>query len=430
MCQGAAVNGDLAVLTEPDASGLLDSAVATMGGVLRDWSATHVDHRPGRSTTVAYRTRVQWPDGERTETLGARLSSAAPPSTDHPGVVRMSDGSREVQVWRFPADPALPGLRAVCDPGAVAELLRATGVEPSGAGIRVVGYRPCRRAVVEITTPTARVFAKVLRPGAAADVHRRLEVTRAAGLPTPRSLGWNEDGILVLEPLPGLGLREVVRRYGSHACSPDELLDLLDRLPGELTELPRRRPWSESAAYYADVIAAAVPELGDHAGAVAAAVAAELDADDDADDDAVHGDFYEAQLLASDGRITGLLDVDTAGPGRRVDDLACMVAHLSVLVTMAPATSTGVRSALASWTGRFDRAVDPHQLRIRAAGAVLSLAIGPYRTQESGWPRAVADRIELAGQWLHAARTTGLPTLRGLSSEPPDCFMGDGNHGL
>jgi len=407
MSHRAAVDGNLAVLTEPDASGLLDSAVSSMGGTLRDWSVAQVDHRPGRNTTVAYRTRVQWPDGERTETLGARLCSAAPPSTDHPGVVRVCDGSHEVQVWRFPADPELPGLRAACDRRAVAELLRATGLDPSGAGIRVVSYRPGRRAVVQVTTPQARLYLKVLRPGAAADIHRRLVLTRAAGLPTPRSLGWNEDGILVLEPLPGVGLREALRGDGPRASSPDDLLGLLERLPAELTELPRRRPWSESAAHYAAVIAATAPELGDRAGVVADDVVAALDRA--GHEGPVHGDFYEAQLLASGGRITGLLDIDTAGPGERVDDLACLVAHLSVLVVMAPATSASIRSALSSWTARFDHAVDPRQLRIRAAGVALSLATGPYRTQESGWRQAVAARIELAAQWLAAARTARLP---------------------
>ena len=41
-----------------------------------------------------------------------------------------------------------------------------------------------------------------------------------------------------------------------------------------------------------------------------------------------HGDFHEGQLFVSKGLITGMLDIDTMGPGRRADDLACMIAHL------------------------------------------------------------------------------------------------------
>lgn len=71
MHNGRGHAGGAAILTAPDARDMLDSAVATMGGALHDWTVTQVDHRPGRSTTVAYKTRIGWPDGERTETFGA-----------------------------------------------------------------------------------------------------------------------------------------------------------------------------------------------------------------------------------------------------------------------------------------------------------------------------------------------------------------------
>ncbi|HSI92288.1 MAG TPA: phosphotransferase [Jiangellaceae bacterium] len=400
---------DLAVLTGPDAGELLGSAVDAMGGELLDWSTVQVDHRPGRGTAASYRARVRWPTGERTQTLGARQSARPLPDLDRRDVVRVSDGCRQVQVWSFPADPALPALSSMFDERWVAELLRSVGLPAAPATVKVIGYRPCRRAVLEITTPGSRLFVKALRPAVVEQVHQRHVLMRAAGLPTPRSLGWSDEGLLVLEPLPGAGLREAVRRHGAGSCSPDDLLNLLDRLPAELAELPRRPAWSESVDHYAEVLSAAAPGVGDQAHGVAVKVMAAMDSSPD--DGPVHGDFYEAQLLVSGGRITGLLDADTAGPGRRVDDLACLVAHLSVLMTMALSTSAGVRAALTNWVDRFDRAVDPCQLRVRAAGVTLSLATGPYRTQESGWRRSVTDRIELAAQWLAAARTGGLPDL-------------------
>jgi hypothetical protein len=406
------------VLTD-DAGGLLDCAVTVMGGALDEWSVTQVDHRPGRSTTVAYRASVEWPGGRRTEAFGARLSSDSRPTDDDSGVLRLSDGDHEVLLWRFPADPALPALAAVCDREAVADLLRGVGVPPTDVRVRVVGYRPGRRAVVEITTPLTRLYVKVVRPRRAAGIHRRLVLTRAAGLPTPRSLGWSDDGAIVLQALPGLGLRDGLQESGTQACRPAELTELLDRLPAEICELPRRAAWSESAAHYAGVIASVVPPLRARAEAVAAEVTSSLDGGDGVD--AVHGDFYEGQLLASDGRISGLLDVDTAGPGHRADDLACLLAHLSVLVIMAPSASDGVRAALAGWIQWFDHQVDPRQLRLRAAGVTLSLANGPYRAQDPGWSDAVRGRVALAEQWLAAARTTSLPDFeRALmsASEP------------
>ncbi len=49
-----------------------------------------------------------------------------------------------------------------------------------------------------------------------------------------------------------------------------------------------------------------------------------------------HGDFYEGNLLNTDGAVTGLLDVDAVGPGHLVDDLACFVGHVAVLPALHP----------------------------------------------------------------------------------------------
>lgn len=402
---GAPANGTRPEsITGPEAHGLLDAAVATLGGELVDWSTSQVDHRPSGATVVSYLADIRWPSGRRTETLGARLSAhngeATPP--EERNRVTMTDGDRQVHVWRFPADPGLPGLAALFEQESLTELLRAVGVkDPERARIHTLSYRPHRRAVVLVTTPTAQLYVKALRPSIAHDVHRRLVAARNAGLPTPRSLGWADDGLIVLEPLPGESLREAVRRDGAGACSPADLLALLDRLPDELAEMPRRPAWSESARHYADVVALAAPRLRDRADVLAGRIEAGLD--DAGDDVPVHGDFYEAQLLCDSGRVTGLLDIDTMGPGRRVDDLACLLGHLSVLVAMAPSAGSGIRDALRSWTDHFDQAVDPAQLRVRAAGVVLSLATGPHRTQETGWLHATADRLALAEDWLDAA---------------------------
>lgn len=391
-------------ITGPEAQDLLAAAVATLGGDLLGWSTSQVDHRPSGAAIVSYLADIRWPTGRRTETLGARMGARngadPPPPSDHR--VTMTDGDRQVHLWRFPADPGLPGLAALFERPALTELLRTVGIpDAASARTRTLSYRPHRRAVLLVTTPTARLYVKALRPAIARDVHRRLVAARNAGLPTPRSLGWSDDGLLVLEPLPGESLRDAVRRDGAGACSPADLLDLLDRLPDELADMPRRAAWSESARHYADVVASAAPRLRDRVDSLSARITAGLDGG--GDDVPAHGDFYEAQLLCESGRVSGLLDIDTMGPGKRVDDLACLLGHLSVLVAMAPSASGGIREALRDWTDHFDRSVDPEQLRIRAAGVVLSLATGPYRTQETDWLHATANRLALAEDWLEAA---------------------------
>ncbi|HMG30952.1 MAG TPA: phosphotransferase, partial [Jiangellaceae bacterium] len=323
------------LLTGDDANALLGAAVAAMGGRLDEWTLSQVDHRPATGTTTAYAARVSWPDGDRAETLGAHLSTRpqtrAPDGSSEPvpGVATVSDGEHQVHVWRFPADPALPGLAAACDPVAVAALLRSFGVDATGVTLRILGYRPRRRAVVEATTPGARLFVKVMRPRTVEQIHRRHVLLHDAGLPVPHSLGWSGDGLLVLSPLPGIGLREAVNNAGAGACSPDQLWDLLERLPDAVSGLPRRAPWAANAGHYAEVIGVSLPMHRGWARALAASVDTAL-AGRDAGDEPVHGDFYEAQVLVDAGRITGLLDVDTIGPGHRVDDLGCLLGHLSV----------------------------------------------------------------------------------------------------
>lgn len=408
------VNTHLDLLTGESAAGLLDAAVATAGGELVDWRVRQVDHRPGSTTTVSYRATVRWNGVERSETLGASVGRAR--DGRKPGVVTLSDGDATVAVWRFPGDPALPALPRAFDPAAVEELLAGLGVGPRERAhpeLKVRAYRPTRRAVLEATAASARVFLKVLRPRKVADLHQRHALLSRAGLPVPRPLGWSDDGLLVLSPLHGTEMRTAVRD-GARIPSPPEILDLLDRLPAEVRDLPRRPAWSESAQHYAGVIGAALPAEACRADDLAGAVAARL-AERGAGTDPTHGDLYEAQIMLTDGRVTGLLDVDSAGPGHRADDLACLVAHLDVLSLVGGsdaahvARATRMRRLAADYATGFvtapgGRGVDPRDLAARVAGVLLSLATGPHRVQERNWQAATSRRLDVVAAWLDGSR--------------------------
>lgn len=368
---------ELELLAGPDAGQVL---AAALGRAPLDWSVTQIDHD---RTTVSYSARVEWPDGTVTaETLGAAPGSV-------PGAVKLTDGRSEVGVWRFPFDPDLPALAAVCDPVHMGRLTVRLGL---GAltGLAMRTYRPRRRAVVSATTAAGTVFVKVLRPSRVAEVHDRHR--RAASPWTPVPLGWTENGLLVLSGLPGRTWRSALLD-GAGDVSADEVVAVLDALPAALAAGPPRRTWGQKARHYAETVAATVPALADRARAVAAAV------DHDRPEGPhvpVHGDFYEAQVLVSGGRVTGLLDIDTAGRGERLDDAACLLAHLDVLALIHP----GLRHPGAALRARFARDLDPAALARRTAAVVLSLATGPYRVAEPGWEQATGERIALAEQWL------------------------------
>lgn len=404
----------LDLLTGDSAADLLDAAVATAGGELVDWRVRQVDHRPGSTTTVAYRATVRWDGVTRCETLGASVGRSRDGSK--PGVVTLTDGDATVAVWRFPDDPALPALPAAFDPARVEELLEGLGVGHQARAhpeLGVRAYRPTRRAVIEARAAAARVFLKVLRPRKVADLHRRHELLSDAGLPVPRPLGWSDEGLLVLSPLRGTEMRAAVRD-GARIPSPDEVLDLLDRLPDGVRDLPRRPAWSESAEHYAGVIGAALPAEAGRAADLAGAVGARL-AERGLGTDPTHGDLYESQIMLTDGRITGLLDVDAAGPGHRADDLACLVAHLDVLSLTRTADATQAEQAsrmrrlAADYATAFvaageGRGADRADLCARVAGVLLSLATGPHRVQEHGWQAATSRRLDAVAGWLDGSR--------------------------
>lgn len=389
---------DLDLLTGPGAADVLAAALATVGQELLGWRVRSVDHRPGRGTTAAYTARVRGRDGASDQVLGA---STGLPTPDAVGLLRLSVGTQEVAVWRFPCDPGLPALRTALGEGAVRDLLDGCGVEPGPVELRVRSYRPGRRAVVEVRTPTARLFLKVLPPHAVEAVHGRHVLLRDAGLPVPRSLGWSAPGLLVLEALSGTPLRRRLREGGAPDVDATALLELLGRLPVGLCALPRRPSWSDEVEHYAAVTAAALPAEAERCAQLAAAVRAGCTAG--AGVDPVHGDLYETSLLLSGGRITGLLDVDTAGPGRRADDLACVLAHLSVLARSAPAHGGAAHALAERWRHDVERTVDPADLRARVAGVVVSLATGPHRAQAEGWRVMTRDRLDLAQDWLDLA---------------------------
>jgi hypothetical protein len=386
---------ELQLLLGGDAAGFLEVAAAVAGGELRAWRPRQVNHQPGLSTVVQYRADVTWPNGRRTtETVVAATGARIPE-----GAAVLDDGTTKVAVWRWPCDPSLPGLARALDRDRVAGLLDELGVDGGSIQLRVRAYRPGRRAVVEATGRRGRLFLKVVRPAtveALHDTHRSL----AAALPVPDSLGWTDDGVLVLPGLPGQTVRELLRSGRSQLPTPPSIDALLDRLPAELAGGPRRRGLLTSAEHHAGVIGSVLPDLRGRLEDVLADLHARQLVDHEVV--AVHGDLYEAQLLADDGRLTGLLDVDTAGSGHRVEDIANLCAHLSVLALVSERPKVIKRygaALLAHAEIRHDRS----DLRARIAAAVIGLATGPFRVLETRWPQGTARRIDLAAEWLAGA---------------------------
>ncbi|MFF2269907.1 aminoglycoside phosphotransferase family protein [Cellulosimicrobium cellulans] len=417
----------LDLLTAPEAGELLAVALGADGASLDTWRVHQVHARPGAEVTVGYdvvarRTLAAGP-GEGSVSADAAeylLATTAPLSPDAvgPGVVRLADGPRVVHVWRHPADPMLPGLAGACDAGELTRRLAAGEALADGEAVEsvtMVAYRPLRRAVLRARTSSRTVYVKVVRPGRARALVRRHDLFRSTTVSAPRCLAWDDDGVVVLEEARGPSLAQHLAALGPDdqpdAIDPHELLRALDALPARATTLRRRPAWAERVEHYAASTLAVHGLAADRVDRIACAVRTAVATRDPGPVVATHGDFYEANVLldvpaapgdpASPGRFGArvgvLLDVDTLGPGHRVDDLACLVAHLAVLPSLAPAAYGGVGALVDRCLSVFDERVDPAALRARAAGVVLSLATGAAsRDLADAWLRVAEELLDAA----------------------------------
>lgn len=388
------------LLTSPRVGPLLQAAVEHAGGVLGDWKLDHVDTNPEHSTTATYLAQVTWPWGQRAELLGVSARSGDLLPTDR-GAEVFADGNREVAVWLYPNDPDLPGLPRAAYPEQLAELLTTERVLPGPVtaeqlAVTMIGYRPRRRAVVEVAVRgTPEVFyIKVLRARLFEDILAKHRLLLEAGVPAPSVALVTPDHLMVTRALPGQSLAKALFDPGD-PCTAEQLIGALDAMPGSVAKLERRAPWSDAAAHYASMVTSAVPQLGPDLAWAVQQIREGLTGIP-LGDEPTHGDFHEGQLRVADGAIVGMLDVDTIGPGRRADDLACLMAHLSTIQRMNPQQEGKVRDLLARWVPVFDERVDPVELRLRTAAVVISLSTGPYRGQEAQWRDTTATMVRTA----------------------------------
>ncbi len=386
------------LLTSDGVGSLLRAAVEHAGGVLVDWSLEHVDSNPHTSTTATYSATVDWQFGRRDELLGVSARAHGLSASDTRAEI-FADGDREVAVWLYPNDPDLPGLSRAAYPESMAEILNADAIaDPALSGddldLEMIAYRPRRRAVLRVSARGAVYYVKVLRATLSDQIAQRHRLLTEAGVPAPVMLARTDDHVLVLLALPGRPLARAV--FGREPpCTAEQLIAVLDSMPLAVASLERRPPWSDAVEHYSRIIATALPREEERLGWLVHQIRAGLEGIP-AGHEPTHGDFHEGQVHVADGRVVGILDVDTIGPGRRADDLACLIAHLSTIQRMNTEQTERVHGLLRAWVPVFDRRVDPIELRLRAAAVVISLATGPYRGQEPHWERDTAWMLDSA----------------------------------
>lgn len=373
----------------------LQLAASTLGDEIVSAEPIQVTWRPGTSVTVRYRATTR--NYSRAESDQFVAISGRIPK----GAIRVARKGVAIGVWRVPHDPALPGLASALDGARASELLADLGASSAEVTTRLRAYRPGRRAVVEVAGSAHSIYLKLVRPGRVEELHRHHR-RLASHLPVPHAFGFARDlGIVALQTLPGMTLRAALEDPGAALPDPSHLLGLLGNLPTPDASLPTNPSPIERAPEVATLLRCLVPAL-----APRLARLLDLLGEDRDERVPVHGDFYEAQLMVESGLISGLLDLDTVGWGRRADDLATMIGHLSLWQTLSSQPER-VRQYGQSLLRLADRFLDPADTRRRVAAVVLSLATGPFRVLLPNWPEETAKRIDLADRWAGSAYRVG-----------------------
>lgn len=213
-------------------------------------------------------------------------------------------------VWRYPNDPGLPGLGSAVRPGGLPAPLeavaRARGV--TTATVEVVALRPLQAAAVRIGERGRCVYLKVLPPAIVETVVHIHTRAAAAGLPSPAVLGVDSTlGLVMLSEVAGIPLADALER-GAPLPDPTAIWALIEQLGA--VDLGRVSPARPLGAPHDPQCP---PSLM-----------------------TIHGDLHDRQLLVDDrGAITGIVDLDDAGTGDLLDDLARLIAHIALRADIA-----------------------------------------------------------------------------------------------
>lgn len=283
----------------------------------------HFAHSLGRTAIVTY--EAQWPDD-------AYIPSEC--------LVAKAQREKDVEFFRYPFDPDLPGLKSVANPDAALGILNkhVFAIPAKRAKVQLIRYRPANRAVLRHVVGKARFYVRVVRPAWVPSILAAYQVIARSSFVTPRIVEkWPEGGVLWLSEIPGRNLRRSIQ--AGKLPDADALLDNLR----SLWELPldsvKTRPFNLYGTYRR-ARRSFIHNLRGNRSALRQLKASARSLDPFVRSwrptHVAHNDFYDDQLLAlPDGRVA-LVDFEEAGPGDPMLDVGNFLAHLR-------------------WTSRFGR---------------------------------------------------------------------------
>ena len=377
------------------------SAVAAAGGTLISSRPRQVFQQPTprRDRVVRTPRSAGRPIGHATETLAACTGDLPD------GTLVVDSGERPDRRVAVPPRPRpARSRRAHTTKRPSHDCLPNSGSAAARSDSSVRAYRPRRRAVIEATGAQGRLFVKVVRPRSRRAAARPSPPAgRQRACPAPHSLGWTDDGLLVLQALPGRTLREAIRAGDDPRPSGESILTLLDRLPAALAARsatlvvarpcralrrhrrrdrarPRRIGRTGSPTRSAPKPASVRPSPST-------------------------ATSTRARLLVDGTTISGLLDIDGARPGDRLDDLGCLLGHLSVLAQIDRRHAARDQRASAPATSPPSNTPSTPPTSATAPRPSSSPSSpDPTASNDPHWPATTRRLVDLADRWLASAR--------------------------
>lgn len=275
--------------------------------------------------------QLQGPSGQPVSQVVYVETSPAGEPRDGILVFRDEASDDEVAVWLYPTDPELPALPTAVFPHAASIVLQRMGLETEGLQLALNAYRPGKRAVVRARSERTVVWLKVLRPRMVEQLTETYRLWETSGLPVPGVVGWAEEGLVAFTELGDVPATKSVRDLG------DAFFDALERLLTDIAAVPSQNAARASLVtkrnWYARKATEKHPELRERIEDALERIDTLMEGVTQPSEVTIHGDMHLAQLFVSQNdpaKITGVLDIDTAGLGDPADDAAALYAHLIV----------------------------------------------------------------------------------------------------
>ncbi len=377
---------------------------------IRSVEPTYVHYKPHTNCLVAYQLRTS--DGEfpiYAKAYGAdagvklekTLGLQGIPSSLGPGTLILE--ATNIGCYFFPVDHRLKGLRRLAYSSTRRNLLRGMLRDPSeisSATLRHLRYKPERRYVACLETESGpKSLLKIFTPA-------RYQAARAAALAfrsqgplqISRMAGFSDKhNVLAFEWLPGHLLRHTMLSPDVQKKDKTSAVELTGAALAELhsqtpTTLAHQSPAEEifRLSAQATTIAHLSPAAGKHAEQVVRQIASGLKKIP-TETTALHGDFYDHQVLYSDGAPV-ILDLDEAIFGHPARDLGLFIAHLErdrLHDRLSPDEVDLFADALVQGYQLTRPAPSSRAIRLYTAIGLLRLAAEPFRYREPNWPHQI-----------------------------------------